>query len=330
MCIALTKSGAACKVMKVDENGFCARHKKRGDSFVVIMNVPSEPSAIGPFFERKDAETEALRHEGAVVLILQKPKQPQENFDNQGCSHLITRGARKGDVCGKLCVKEGRCSSHQPREIFEDGCPFILSRGPNKGSVCGKKKCAAHGSDKDQKEESGEGCAYVFSRGKRKDECCGKKTVDGKDMCRAHFKESVPSLGEEEASQNIKELQEISKRIEELGEEIIIMPETEEIVNHCDSNLRITFESRVFDKEQFEKVADEGIEIEKGFVLGIRKGRKTGKLAFALKNASSKENQFPAAIIHKTVMALADICGVEREEIGEVSYNGKSVYVWSK
>ncbi len=332
MCIAQTKSGALCKVMKVDEDGLCSRHRKR-DSFVVILNLSSEPSAIGIFFEKKEADYEATLHEGAVVLILQKPKQLEKNIDNQGCSHILTRGAKKGAVCGKLCVTEGRCVSHQPRKIFEDGCPFILSRGPNKGSVCGRKKCAAHGFDKEQKKKAGEekGCAYVFSGENEKDVRCGKRAVDGKDMCSDHFKESVPPplpLEGEEGLQNIKELREISQRIEDLGEERIIEPESEEIIKHCDSKIKIAFESQV-DKEKFGQVAGKEIEIEKEFVLGVKQGRKTGKLAFVLEN-SSKEDEFPAMVIHKAVMSLADICGIERKEIGDVGYNGRSIYVWSK
>jgi hypothetical protein len=73
------------------------------------------------------------------------------------CNFVITRGANKGNPCGKK-VKEGglRCSKHlnsgavkAPKKVVEKKrkfqCPYVFGKGKNKGQQCPKKCLSLEG-----------------------------------------------------------------------------------------------------------------------------------------------------------------------------------------
>ena len=72
--------------------------------------------------------------------------------DRGSCVHILTRGDRKGEECGKQCLKGSEfCSRHkkmneEKEEEEEDElyCTKILVRGERKDEECGNKVRKGH------------------------------------------------------------------------------------------------------------------------------------------------------------------------------------------
>jgi hypothetical protein len=128
-----------------------------------------------------------------------------------GCSHILTRGQRQNEPCGKK-PKAGtdRCSVHTP-----------------KGSDTSKKSDTpkTSTSTEDQPKSSSSGCCHVFSRGQFKGSTCGKKTKPDTDRCSLHTlkkkdtpkEEEVPKEEEKKDTPNEENTpkEEVPKKIDE-------------------------------------------------------------------------------------------------------------------
>ena len=58
------------------------------------------------------------------------------------CSYVLTKGPRKGLMCGR-----SSCCLHRQQDAPEENaleCTFILERGARKGKDCGRKNCHYH------------------------------------------------------------------------------------------------------------------------------------------------------------------------------------------
>lgn len=357
MCIATTKSGEPCKIKKVDENGFCYRHRGEGEKFVVVVD---NSFAIGPFFSRFDANLESSKHESAIVLNLSNPKQAELSSEEEGCCHVFSRGAKKGEMCGNRLSVGKFCSSHAPKTDDGNGCDFILTRGVNKGHMCGKRRCVAHGylpkeeEEEKEKEEKNEGCAHVFIRGKNKGQKCGKKTFQEEEFCRAHLKKVSPKKEEEEEEEedkhlHLEELRKLRAEVDSFGEEgkqedekeielsedevdfeIPITKDSEEVFKHSSNTLKIYFDCEEAGSKILEGGEQDIDKIDENFELKIRKMKKSGNKILILKCIKEENlDSFPVATVYKAVVKAKQTFGLDKKSVGDITYNNKSVYVWS-
>ena len=96
------------------------------------------------------------------------------------CKEIVKFGNRKGNECGKACVKgQEKCLCHLPRVIEnKNECNFLLTSGRNKGNMCGKKClndfCKAHEKEK-------QSCTFILKNG----ETCQISSKDGL-LCKRH------------------------------------------------------------------------------------------------------------------------------------------------
>jgi len=109
------------------------------------------------------------------------------------CDFIISRGTRKGELCGKKTVKEStrstRCRLHPLDPCCEkEGCQFVLTRGIRKNQTCNKKIksdkfCYAHSKTLDFNK-----CEIQIKRGSRKGEQCGRRCKGMETVCSTHKK----------------------------------------------------------------------------------------------------------------------------------------------
>lgn len=85
----------------------------------------------------KDAARKAPPHMKAVILE-EAPRIPEK----QMCSHIIVKGKDKGKQCANSHHRGngGVCFRHRKSKKQKE-CRVIITRGPRKGEVCGKFAC---------------------------------------------------------------------------------------------------------------------------------------------------------------------------------------------
>ena len=65
------------------------------------------------------------------------------------CSHVFKTGQRVGKPCERPCMGD-RCQAHRPRTPLPAklSCAFVITRGPRKGQLCGKRATYSGKKDK--------------------------------------------------------------------------------------------------------------------------------------------------------------------------------------
>ena len=105
------------------------------------------------------------------------------------CKSMVRSGERKGEECGKPCVKEqSYCLCHMPRapkevamrqkctSTYENGKPCL------RFSVECKDTCTLHSQQKPIP------CTFTLVRGERSGKTCEKPCYENRTVCRVHTK----------------------------------------------------------------------------------------------------------------------------------------------
>ena len=186
-----THKGEVCGAKK------CAHKKKATNS-----DSESETESTKTDVSKTESKTETTKKETST------------------CQVLLTRGARKGEVCGaKKCAHTKKASttnsdsesetettktdvSKTESKTESSTCQVVLTRGTHKGEVCGAKKCT-HKKTSDAIPKSNEKvtpeddedaccgqsdgkCDFVIVKGSRKGEVCGAKVKSDSSRCSTH------------------------------------------------------------------------------------------------------------------------------------------------
>lgn len=108
------------------------------------------------------------------------------------CKSMVRSGERKGQACGKPCIKEQpHCLCHMPRPPKKEAehrqkCISTYENGKNCLRFCleGKDMCAFHSQQKPLK------CTYTLVRGERSGKTCEKPCHENMTVCRSHSKKA--------------------------------------------------------------------------------------------------------------------------------------------